>query len=128
MHIQIYFLNFSRQCYLENERYLKFFNIYSQQNCELECLANLTITECGCAKFSMPHQNDIPICNGTDIQCYTDVRNRIISRTFNDSEEISKDEIPCNCFPTCTSIIYEGEIIEKNPIIMNKVRVKQRKG
>lgn len=43
-----------RQCYLENERNLRYFKVYTQSNCELECLANFTLQSCGCVKFSMP--------------------------------------------------------------------------
>lgn len=34
-----------RQCYFNDERYLKFFKVYTQSNCELECLANFTLGE-----------------------------------------------------------------------------------
>lgn len=51
-----------RQCYYNSERYLRYFKAYTQSNCELECLANYTLTHCGCVRFSMPrkleHQND----------------------------------------------------------------------
>lgn len=43
-----------RQCFFGSERWLKFFNVYTQSSCELECLANYTLKECGCVKFSMP--------------------------------------------------------------------------
>lgn len=43
-----------RGCYLEWERKLKFFQKYTQRNCELECLANFTYQNCSCVKFSMP--------------------------------------------------------------------------
>lgn len=43
-----------RQCYFDSERQLGFFKIYTQHNCEVECLSNFTATECGCVKFSMP--------------------------------------------------------------------------
>lgn len=43
-----------RQCYKNSERQLRFFKIYGQHNCEMECLANFTKRECGCVKFSMP--------------------------------------------------------------------------
>lgn len=33
-----------RQCYFNDERNLKFFKIYTQSNCELECLANFTLS------------------------------------------------------------------------------------
>lgn len=42
-----------RNCYLEQERSLKFFQIYSQNNCEQECLANYTLKLCGCVQFFM---------------------------------------------------------------------------
>jgi acid-sensing ion channel, other len=32
-----------RQCYFNDERNLKFFKVYTQSNCELECLANYTL-------------------------------------------------------------------------------------
>ena len=43
-----------RQCYFNSERQLKFFKVYTQRNCELECLSNFTRSQCGCVKFSMP--------------------------------------------------------------------------
>jgi acid-sensing ion channel, other len=43
-----------RQCYFSNERYLKFFNDYTQDNCDLECEANVTIKHCGCLNFNFP--------------------------------------------------------------------------
>lgn len=43
-----------RQCFFNRERSLKFFIMYTQRNCEIECLANHTKSECGCVKFSMP--------------------------------------------------------------------------
>lgn len=43
-----------RQCYFNGEHRLRFFKLYSQYNCETECLANYTLLECGCVRFSMP--------------------------------------------------------------------------
>lgn len=43
-----------RQCFFGSERQLRFFKIYTSENCETECLANFTKQECGCVKFSMP--------------------------------------------------------------------------
>lgn len=43
-----------RQCFFNSERQLMFFKIYTQSNCEVECLANFTKQECGCVRFSMP--------------------------------------------------------------------------
>lgn len=42
-----------RNCYLDDEKKLKFFVIYSQNNCDQECLANFTLKSCGCVQFFM---------------------------------------------------------------------------
>lgn len=46
-----------RQCFYNAERRLRFFKMYTQNNCEAECLANFTKLECGCVKFFMPSRN-----------------------------------------------------------------------
>lgn len=43
-----------RQCLFRSERKLKFFKIYTRSNCELECLSNLMLRECGCVRFVLP--------------------------------------------------------------------------
>jgi acid-sensing ion channel, other len=43
-----------RQCYFNDERYLRFFRYYTQNNCEVECEVNLTVSRCGCLRFHMP--------------------------------------------------------------------------
>lgn len=43
-----------RLCYFSTERHLRFYKKYSQRNCEVECLANYTLSQCGCVRFSMP--------------------------------------------------------------------------
>lgn len=43
-----------RQCFFDAERQLRFFKIYTQRNCELECLSNFMMAKCGCVKFSLP--------------------------------------------------------------------------
>lgn len=45
-----------RGCYYNHERSLKYFQEYTQNNCELECLTNITLNKCGCVKFSMPRE------------------------------------------------------------------------
>lgn len=47
-----------RQCFYNFERQLHFFKIYSQNNCEAECLANFTKPECGCVRFFMPSMEE----------------------------------------------------------------------
>lgn len=51
-----------RQCFFNSENHLRFFKIYTKNNCEAECLANFTRIKCGCVRFSMPsmYLNDLP--------------------------------------------------------------------
>jgi amiloride-sensitive sodium channel len=44
-------VNTRRQCYFDGERQLKFFQIYTKANCELECLTNSTMRYCNCSAF-----------------------------------------------------------------------------
>lgn len=46
----------ARGCYYPNEGTLKYFKEYTQRNCELECLTDYTLRNCGCVKFSMPRE------------------------------------------------------------------------
>lgn len=48
-----------RQCFFNSERQLRFFKVYTQRNCELECLSNFTKNICGCVKFSLPSNNTV---------------------------------------------------------------------
>lgn len=50
-----------RQCFFNFDRQLRFFKIYTQNNCEAECLANFTNIECGCVKYSMPSTTTFPM-------------------------------------------------------------------
>lgn len=45
-----------RKCYLSHEKSLMFFKIYTQGNCKLECLANITKAYCGCVSFFLPRK------------------------------------------------------------------------
>lgn len=43
-----------RGCYMVNDRPLRYFKMYTQRNCQLECLTNITLHVCGCVNFYMP--------------------------------------------------------------------------
>lgn len=47
-----------RKCFFSTERQLRFFRMYTQYNCEAECLANYTALQCDCVKFSQPSEID----------------------------------------------------------------------
>ena len=40
-----------RQCYFDGERKLNYFKVYTQSNCEYECLTKFTYMSCGCVRF-----------------------------------------------------------------------------
>lgn len=46
-----------RLCFFDSERQLRFFKMYTKNNCEAECVANFTKIQCECVKFSMPSKN-----------------------------------------------------------------------
>ncbi|XP_031635400.1 pickpocket protein 28-like [Contarinia nasturtii] len=89
-----------RGCFFNTERELRFFKSYTQSSCELECLSNLTKTNCGCVKFSMPRDKSTKICTIFDIHCYI--------KTFDDYSRNSYNE--CNCLPDCATLTYDFEV------------------
>lgn len=103
----------SRQCYFENERYLRFFKGYTQVNCELECLTNHTLNKCGCVTFSMPRNAITPVCGPDKIICYRKAEYDVMYKEFKgveDSSNNKEENSTCNCLPGCTSISYDAEI------------------
>lgn len=138
-----------RQCYFDGEKPLKFFKMYTQSNCELECVTEYTKTLCGCVKFSMPHSNDTKVCDSkAGIVCNDDalsffkVQNIVnilkkeqknlngyfVVDNFEDLEidsfniNDSRTESQCDCLPACISIQYDDEISQNllNIDIMSK--------
>ena len=108
-----------RQCFYEDERYLKFFKVYTQSNCELECLTNYTLKACGCVKFSMPRDKNTSICNFERIKCFKEAELDFITKKSFDilmPKKILK-EIECNCMPSCTSIKYDYEFIKQSELV-----------
>jgi Amiloride-sensitive sodium channel len=46
-----------RRCYVENERKLELFKVYSKQNCEHECQSLALADRCGCVPFYLLSEN-----------------------------------------------------------------------
>ncbi|XP_045775145.1 pickpocket protein 28-like [Maniola jurtina] len=109
-----------RQCYFTGERNLKYFKLYTQSNCEFECLTNFTYARCGCVGFSMPHGPDMKICNIGSRNCSNNAEIelyllRVNSKLEPGSSNVTVEEAiqvanDCMCLSTCTSISYESEI------------------
>lgn len=83
-------------------------------NCELECLANHTLSRCGCVKFSMPRNESTPVCGPAKISCYNKAEDELLQDEFKEGLKTSKEnyrgETKCNCLPACTTIAYDAEI------------------
>lgn len=102
-----------RQCYFDGEKDLQFFKVYTQSNCEMECLANYTLRKCGCVKFSMPRLNVTRICGLQEFDCgreaeielFEDMNYNLLS-----DDEHSRKREKCHCKPACTSINYYTEM------------------
>ncbi|XP_068140890.1 pickpocket protein 28 [Drosophila tropicalis] len=102
-----------RQCFFDDERSLRFFRSYSQTNCQVECLANYTVSKCKCAKFWMPKPLGTPVCGLDDIPCYTAAQDELTMLLQNETAQQSVDpnaQLSCNCMPSCTSLEYNFEI------------------
>lgn len=48
-------------CIMNSENPLKFFRVYTQRNCELECKSILMEKECGCVYFAYPSNMKITL-------------------------------------------------------------------
>uniref|UniRef100_A0A182J6D0 Uncharacterized protein n=1 Tax=Anopheles atroparvus TaxID=41427 RepID=A0A182J6D0_ANOAO len=100
-----------RQCFFNEERHLKYFKVYTQQNCELECSTNYTLQRCGCVKFSMPRDEQTKVCGAGMIQCYNEAEDELLLEDVMYLVDKTKDfRAKCNCLPACTSVQYDAEI------------------
>lgn len=102
-----------RQCYFNNERNLQFFAVYTQKNCETECLANVTFRICNCVKFSMPRTNSTRVCGQKDLKCLNRIADIVLQQEVDESScdkyDSQNKRNDCSCLPSCTSISYDAE-------------------
>ncbi|GLG96277.1 Sodium channel protein Nach [Gryllus bimaculatus] len=95
-----------RQCYFPGERPLRFFLQYTQSNCRLECLANFTLSQCGCVPFYMPRDQNTPICSGDKIMCSEDA-----AWTLQQLQTglLNSSKLTCSCLQSCVYIHYSSQ-------------------
>ncbi|KAL3267548.1 hypothetical protein HHI36_011668 [Cryptolaemus montrouzieri] len=104
-----------RSCYFEKERKLKYFQRYTQSNCNMECWTNFTIQECGCVHFYMPRDADTRICSPSKIKCLSDAEDSYAVSNFPKRYRPTKQpkgalDNDCDCLPSCADLSYETEI------------------
>lgn len=97
-----------RQCYQNHEKKLEFFQTYTKDNCEYECLINFTLKNCGCVKFSMPHINSTKICNVTRLNCVLEAERSWLSLV----DESPEDNAICKCLASCVDISFEPQFFQ----------------
>ena len=87
---------YRRNCFLYQEKKLKFFKVYTKNNCENECLADFMLSNCGCVEFFMIRNSITRICSAIEKDCYDVARNAF--------EKVRSD---CGCLQLCDYVKYK---------------------
>ncbi|XP_027853700.2 pickpocket protein 28-like [Aphis gossypii] len=82
-----------RHCYFQNESKLKFFKVYTKNNCILECRSFSTLSQCGCVPFFYLRMKNTPVCGPAKMSCWVTA-----SQASSDS---------CDCLPGCTEFFFK---------------------
>jgi amiloride-sensitive sodium channel len=95
-----------RECFKDDEKKLKFFKIYTQQNCEVECFTNYTIDSCNCTFLTQPYNpnKNLTLCIQQRAEDFTTCET-YVRANLTTSENFSIER-NCQCLPTCDSITY----------------------
>ncbi|XP_062698804.1 pickpocket protein 28-like [Aedes albopictus] len=111
-----------RKCFFGDERYLKYFLIYTQNNCEIECLSNYTLDRCGCVKFNMMRSEQMKVCETNQFPCLHNAISEFV-KIDNPLRRIYFGKAPklnafsyrskCNCLPSCTTYQYDFELLKQ---------------
>lgn len=92
-----------RQCYVEGEKKLKYFQRYSRSACSVECDTQMMEDRCHCRPFFFKGDNQTKLCEINAYSCISEVYEDIHSRGDYCGEI-------CNCLPPCSDTWYEPEI------------------
>ncbi|CAG9812680.1 unnamed protein product, partial [Phaedon cochleariae] len=129
-----------RECYFSSEKPLKFFKMYTGNNCRLECLTNYTLYYCGCVDFYMPRSHDTKICGIGNLDCMNiaeekfelgDLRNKMTKTSHklfkrrNVTMAYKKPPV-CNCMPLCSDLSYNVDTSQSNWDWMQVVKAETR--
>ncbi|XP_055381341.1 sodium channel protein Nach-like [Condylostylus longicornis] len=101
-----------RGCVFRNERPLAFFPEYDSSNCQVECMINNVIQNCGCSPYFFGIAGTNQICNFSKVPCLVE------NYDLNFAEE-GTSFYKCSCLPNCVDITYKTTIsqvpLEKMP-------------
>ncbi|XP_044758989.1 pickpocket protein 28-like [Coccinella septempunctata] len=103
-----------RNCFFGKERKLRYFKLYTQSNCNLECWTNYTIQECGCVHFYMPRDARTSICPISKRSCLQTAAETYAVSDFPQQYHQGKQSkgnltADCDCLPICSDLNYNAE-------------------
>ncbi|KAL7014646.1 hypothetical protein ACKWTF_016044 [Chironomus riparius] len=91
-----------RNCFLNHEKKLRFFKVYTKTNCEQECLTEFMISHCNCVEFFMIRNRTTRICSANEKSCYDEAK-----------REFKSKRSDCGCLQPCDYVNYKTEIETK---------------
>ncbi|KAJ3647270.1 hypothetical protein Zmor_024795 [Zophobas morio] len=100
-----------RKCYMHDERPLKYFKMYTQSNCLLECRTNHTLTKCGCVEYFMPRNKTTAICGYPLLDCLEKAEDNFIKTQM---EYNINGSSYCDCQPACSNLKFSIETSQDN--------------
>ncbi|KFB37768.1 AGAP011433-PA-like protein [Anopheles sinensis] len=105
-----YFTSSATGCISQLQNPLKYFTIYTQANCEMECHTNFFLQMRRCVLDHMPRAPNTSLCNGTSK--YFNVYNKNTNALLR-AEKIPRSHFfrwKCNCLPACVEFRYSAEV------------------
>lgn len=97
-----------RKCIFDHDINMRFYNFYTQKNCEMECLSAAVSKDCGCVPYYFLSDGKAPICSINNIKCVRKWEFKSLQKQENyDMEDL------CECYPACNSIKYNIEILSR---------------
>uniref|UniRef100_A0A336KF14 CSON006508 protein n=1 Tax=Culicoides sonorensis TaxID=179676 RepID=A0A336KF14_CULSO len=93
-----------RGCYYSDERKLKYFKSYNENNCELECITNATSQpdRLNCTFYWMPRTPDMKLCHLSQYMMGYEMQ--LNERLIDDIEK-------CECLPACNTVDYNVRVL-----------------
>lgn len=89
----------TRQCFLQDERWLRFYEHYSLLNCMTECQANYTFAHCGCNMYFQPRLWNTSLCSTDQMDCFHESVKVVAEKAYAGADD-HEDE--CQCLPSCS--------------------------
>lgn len=99
-----------RSCYFEDERKLRFFKVYTRQNCKIRYFSNFSREACNCVSFDLVRDPDTRVCGITVSDDLCLYRFKAEIRDYRPGGMLDS----CPCLPLCDSVSYDTAIKESN--------------